>query len=75
MNWEDTYYVFGTLYFAFSFVLMIVLIIGAVLILRNLNKLQITVQEAMEEKKSLATVLPMMIMASLEARSWWKKYR
>lgn len=75
MDWEASYYFFGTLYFAFTFVLIIVLIVMTFLLWRNLNKFQLTVQEAMEEKRNLATMLPMLLLATFEASSWWRKLR
>lgn len=75
MDWEAAYYFFGTLYFAFTFVLIIVLIIMTFLLWRNLNKFQLTVQEAMEEKRNLATMLPMLLLATFEASSLWRRLR
>lgn len=75
MDWEASYYFFGTLYFAFTFILIIVLIVMTFLLWRNLNKFQLTVQEAMEEKRNLATMLPMLLLATFEASSWWRRLR
>jgi hypothetical protein len=75
MDWEASYYFFGTLYFAFTFILIVMLIVMAFLLWRNLNKFQLTVQEAMEEKRNLATMLPMLLLATFEASSWWRRLR
>ena len=75
MDWESWFFVFGTLYFMFSFVLLIVLILGAIWAWKNLNEMQEIIQQAMEEKKSLTTMVPMMLVALVEARSMFRRFR
>jgi len=75
MNWENTYYMLGSLFFIGGLVLVLVLIVAAVIMVRNVNRLQLVIQEALEERKSLTTVLPFVLMASFQARSWLRKLR
>ena len=75
MNFEASYYMFGTFFFVMAFVLLIILTILAIITFKNVQKVQTAAIEALEEKKSLADILPLIAMTLFEAKGWVKKFK
>jgi nitrogen fixation/metabolism regulation signal transduction histidine kinase len=73
MTAEATFYILGSIFFILHFLLLIVLIVGALLILHKLRKLQSAAEERLEKRSVMLNALPYLPMILLETIRWWKR--
>lgn len=75
MSIQDTFYLFGIIFFSLWFVFLIVMIIAAVMAMRGVKEVKETTLATLEENRRIGAFLPMIGMMLYEGASLWKRVR